>query len=73
MQSLTAAAKTGNRREILESLRDKLAYTIENTESGRDVAALSRRLMDVIAELDALPDVDDHPNPLQQARMDYGA
>ena len=73
MQSLTEAAKTGNRRETLEALRDKLAYTIENTESGRDVAALSRRLMDVIAELDALPDADDSPNPLQKARMDYGS
>ena len=71
-QSLTAAAATGSRREVLTALRDKLAYTIENCESGRDVAALSRRLIDVVAELDAMPDDGAALNPLQAARAKYG-
>ena len=71
-KSLVKAAASGDRRVVLEALRDKLADTIENTESGRDVAALARRLMDVCAELDAMPDGDDESNPLQRARAIYG-
>ena len=71
-KSLVKAAASGDRRVMLEALRDKLADTIENTESGRDVAALARRLMDVCAELDALPDDNEDANPLQRARAIYG-
>lgn len=71
-KSLVKAAASGDRRVMLEALRDKLADTIENTESGRDVAALARRLMDVCAELDALPDDSEDANPLQRARAIYG-
>ena len=49
------AAKSGDRRRTLEALRDKLAASIQDCESGRDVAALSKRLMEVMGELDALP------------------
>lgn len=51
---LTDAAKSGNRKKILIALRDRLAETIENCESGRDMAANSKRLMEVIEELDAI-------------------
>lgn len=71
-KSLTDAAATGSRRAVLVALRDKLAYTIENCESGRDVAALSRRLIDVVAELDTMPDEGGALNPLQAARAKYG-
>lgn len=56
MASLVDAAKSGDKREILIALRDRLAETIENCESGRDMAANSKRLMEVVAELEALPD-----------------
>ena len=49
------AARSGDRRRTLEALRDKLAASIQDCESGRDVAALSKRLMEVMGELDALP------------------
>ena len=55
MADLVTAAKSGKRRETLEALRDKIADSIQNCESGRDVAALSKRLMEVMSELDALP------------------
>ena len=58
MSSLVQAVKSGSQREALEALRDKLAFSIENTDSGRDVAALSRRLMEVMRELDQLPSED---------------
>lgn len=55
MADLISAAQSGNRRDTLEALRDKLAESIQDCESGRDVAALSKRLMEVMSELDALP------------------
>ena len=53
---LLDAAKSGDKRATLLALRDKLAETIENCESGRDMAANSKRLMEVMAEIEALPD-----------------
>lgn len=67
--TLTAAAASNNRRKTLVALRDKLAATIETCESGRDIAALSKRLMEVMGELDTLPDPDSQTkNPAQLAR-----
>ena len=54
--NLVEAAKSGNKRDTLIALRDKLAETIDNCESGRDMAANSKRLMEVMAELENLPD-----------------
>ena len=55
MADLVSAAASGDRRKTLEALRDKLAGSVAECESGRDVAALSKRLMEVMKELDALP------------------
>lgn len=66
MPSLIDAVSTNDRRKTLEALRGTLAETIDNTESGRDIAALSKRLMEVMAELDALPDPLSEKNPLQR-------
>lgn len=54
--NLIEAAKSGNKRETLIALRDKLAETIEKCESGRDMAANTKRLMEVMAELETMPD-----------------
>ena len=56
MSGLLDAAKSGDKRETLIALRDKIAETIENCDSGRDIAANSKRLMEVMAEIDELPD-----------------
>jgi len=64
---LVSAAQSGNRRETLEALRDKIAASIQDCESGRDVAALSKRLMEVMGELDALPQPKSD-SPLAKAR-----
>ena len=55
MADLVKAAQSGSKRETLEALRDKIADSIQGCESGRDVAALSKRLMEVMNEIDALP------------------
>jgi hypothetical protein len=53
---LVDAAKSGDKRATLIALRDKLAETIQNCDSGRDMASNSKRLMEVMAEIEALPD-----------------
>lgn len=68
MTKLRDAVATNDRRETLVALRDTLAATIDVCESGRDIAALSKRLMEVIAEIDALPDPAAEANPLQAER-----
>lgn len=58
MARLLEAAKSGDKRKTLIALRDKLAETIDNCDSGRDMAANSKRLMEVMAELESFPDPD---------------
>ena len=55
-RNLVEAAQSGDKRETLIALRDILAQTIQNCESGRDMASNTKRLMEVIAELEMLPD-----------------
>jgi len=69
MATLSEAAAGNSRRDTLIALRDKLARTIDECESGRDIAALSKRLMEVMGELDALPDPDKAVNPARAARL----
>jgi hypothetical protein len=52
---LSKVVAKGALRPSLEALRDVLAAQIETCDSARDVAALSARLMDVLARLDAMP------------------
>lgn len=54
--SLVEAAASGDRRATLIELRDAIARTIQSCESGRDMASLSKRLMEVMDELDAIAD-----------------
>ena len=56
MTNLIDAAKSGDKRATLIALRDKLAETIQNCDSGRDMASNTKRLMEVMAEIEALPD-----------------
>lgn len=58
--TVKAAAETG-RRELLEALRDKIADEIDGGNvHPRDLAALSRRLVDIAEQLDAMSEaVDD--------------
>lgn len=56
MTNLVDAAASGDKRQTLIALRDILAETIQNCESGRDMASNTKRLMEVMAELESLPD-----------------
>ena len=49
--SVTAAAQQG-RRALLEALRDSIASSIDDGVPARELASLSRRLMEITKELD---------------------
>lgn len=69
MGKLVSAAKRGNKREMLVALRDEIAEQIEATGSGRDMAALSKRLIEVVEQIEDLDTATSKSsNPLQAAR-----
>lgn len=51
---ITEAASSGDRLKTLESLRDTIASRIEDSESARDVAALSGQLTQVLKQIEEL-------------------
>ena len=53
--SLVEAVQSGSRRKTDMALARILAEHIEQSTQDRDLAAMSRRLMEVMAELDSLP------------------
>lgn len=51
---LSEATKSGDRLRTLIALRDLLADKLQNTASTRDIAAISRRLMQCVSEIETL-------------------
>jgi hypothetical protein len=54
-EGFAAVAATGDTGATLRALRDVLARQIDACESGRDLAALSARMTDVLERIAALP------------------
>lgn len=54
MSQILQAAESGDRLETLKCLRDKLAATLDATESARDIPPLARRLAETLAEIATL-------------------
>lgn len=54
MTNLVDAAKSGNRRDTLIAMRDILAKTIQECDSGRDMASNTKRLMEVMNEIEQI-------------------
>lgn len=70
--ALLDSVRSNDRRAALVALRDSIAATIDGTDSGRDIAALSKRLMEVMAQIDALPDPEAEASPLDAAKRKRG-
>jgi len=49
--TVAAAASSGDQLRTLEALRDRLAGEIDVCESPRDLASLSARMVDVLAQI----------------------
>lgn len=54
-QLVAQAAREGTPRELLAAMRDRIAVAVENPNTpARDLAALTKRLMEVVREIEAL-------------------
>ena len=54
-KSVTEAATSGTKRELLVAMRDRLAKDVENANTpARDLAALSKRLLEVVNDIEAI-------------------
>lgn len=54
-KTVTQAASDGTTRELLVALRARLAKSIQDeTTPARDLAALTRRLQDIVKEIEAI-------------------
>jgi hypothetical protein len=64
MTNLIEALESGDYRTLLVAMRDKLAETIDEGVSPRDLASLSRRLIDLADEVRNLDRIGTDENNL---------
>lgn len=77
-KSVTEAAKSGTRRELLVAMRDRVAKAVESPDTlPRDLAALTRRLTDIVKEIEAIDaregDAGDAPDEVGDGEFDASA
>ena len=54
-KTVTQAASGGTTRELLVSMRDRVAQDVESPNTAaRDLAALTKRLMELVREIEAI-------------------
>lgn len=54
-KSVTQAAQKGTTRELLAAMRDRIAAAVEDRYTpARDLAALTKRLMETVREIEAI-------------------
>ncbi len=59
-KSVSQAAKSGTPRELLVAMRDRIADTVTQPNcAARDLAALTKRLQDIVHDIDAIDARDD--------------
>lgn len=55
VKTVSAAASRGTQRELLVALRARIATTIDDPNTpARDLAALSRRMQEIVRDIEAL-------------------
>ena len=71
-KTITEAAKSGTTRELLVATRDRIAVAVENPNTpARDLAALTKRLMETVREIEAL-DAREHEDGGSGAEVQDG-
>lgn len=63
---LYTVSRKGSRLEQLKKLRDTLAKAIDNCESMRDMAALSRQYRDTIREIEEIEGASDNGDEISE-------
>ncbi len=61
--SIYAVSETGNDLETLRALRRKVAVTLDECQSARDIAALSRQLQSIITRIKEI-ETSETPNEI---------
>lgn len=70
---ILAAAVRGDERELLEAMRDRVAQELDSDAlAARDLAALTKRLREIVAEIKALPGEEESTvvSPQEDAPLD---
>lgn len=53
--TVTSAASRGTMRDLLVTMRDRVAKDVENENTqSRDLAALTKRLMEIVRDIEAI-------------------
>lgn len=53
--TVTQSASSGSTRDLLVSMRDRVARDVENPNTpARDLAALTKRLMEIVRDIEAI-------------------
>ena len=54
-KTVTQAASAGTTRDLLVTMRDRVAKDVENENTpARDLAALTKRLMEIVRDIEAI-------------------
>lgn len=70
-KSVTKAADDGNRRELLVAMRSRVAQAVEDVNTpARDLAALTRRLLEIAKEIEAIDSAAEQEDRERDARPD---
>lgn len=77
-KTITEAASKGSHRELLVAMRDRIAKTVEDsTCPPRDLASLSRRLMEIAKDIEAIDLADEQEaasgGPVEDEAFDASA
>ena len=68
VRAIRDAANSGVRRRLLVALRNRIADDLDSGRvQSRDLASLSKRLMDIAREIDAIDKAEDTDNPVARA------
>ena len=56
MESVVKAFESGDRKRTLNAMAMKIADTIDECESARDIPALTKRMVEIMDAIDKCPD-----------------
>lgn len=78
-KTVTQAAQAGSARDLLVAMRDRTAVAVENPNTpARDLAALTKRLMEIVREIEALDarakqEADEDASQVEDGEFDSSA
>ena len=58
MGTVKSAFESGSRKRTLEAMASKIADTIDSCESARDIPALTKRMVEMMDEIERCPDAN---------------